>query len=82
MLKFTAPEVLERVERRGDLFGPLLSLHQQLPEGVVEIKTAKDVGNEARRKPVREASLDTRRDVGKRSSSARTSATARTRRSA
>lgn len=31
-LEFTAPQVLERVERHGDLFASLLSLHQQLPE--------------------------------------------------
>jgi bifunctional non-homologous end joining protein LigD len=31
-LEFTAPQVLERVERLGDLFAPVLSLHQQLPE--------------------------------------------------
>lgn len=31
-LEFTAPQVLERVERLGDLFAPVLSLHQQLPQ--------------------------------------------------
>jgi bifunctional non-homologous end joining protein LigD len=31
-LEFTAPQVLERVERNGDLFAPLLTLYQQLPE--------------------------------------------------
>jgi bifunctional non-homologous end joining protein LigD len=31
-IEFTAPQVLERVERHGDLFAPLVSLHQQLPE--------------------------------------------------
>jgi bifunctional non-homologous end joining protein LigD len=31
-LEFTAPQVLQRVERHGDLFAPLLTLHQQLPE--------------------------------------------------
>ncbi len=31
-LEFTAPQVLERVERHGDLFAPVLTLHQQLPE--------------------------------------------------
>jgi bifunctional non-homologous end joining protein LigD len=30
-LRFTAAQVLERVERLGDLFAPALSLHQQLP---------------------------------------------------
>jgi len=31
-LEFTAAQVLERVERRGDLFAPVLTLHQQLPK--------------------------------------------------
>ncbi len=31
-LQFTAPQVLERVERQGDLFAPVLALHQQLPQ--------------------------------------------------
>jgi bifunctional non-homologous end joining protein LigD len=31
-LSFTAPQVLERVERQGDLFAPVLTLHQQLPQ--------------------------------------------------
>jgi bifunctional non-homologous end joining protein LigD len=31
-LEFTAAQVLERVERHGDLFAPVLTLHQQLPE--------------------------------------------------
>jgi bifunctional non-homologous end joining protein LigD len=31
-LEFTAPQVLQRVERYGDLFAPVLSLCQQLPE--------------------------------------------------
>jgi bifunctional non-homologous end joining protein LigD len=31
-LQFTAPQVLERVERQGDLFAPVLTLHQQLPQ--------------------------------------------------
>jgi bifunctional non-homologous end joining protein LigD len=30
-LEFTAPQVLERVERHGDLFAPVLTRHQQLP---------------------------------------------------
>jgi bifunctional non-homologous end joining protein LigD len=30
-LEFTAPQVIERVERRGDLFAPVLALYQQLP---------------------------------------------------
>jgi bifunctional non-homologous end joining protein LigD len=30
-LSFEAPEVLERVERHGDLFAPMLTLQQQLP---------------------------------------------------
>jgi hypothetical protein len=30
-LTFTAPQVLERVERQGDLFAPVLTLTQQLP---------------------------------------------------
>jgi bifunctional non-homologous end joining protein LigD len=32
LLQFTAPVVLERVERYGDLFAPVLTLHQQLPQ--------------------------------------------------
>jgi len=31
-LQFTAPQVLERVDRNGDLFAPVLTLHQQLPQ--------------------------------------------------
>jgi bifunctional non-homologous end joining protein LigD len=31
-LRFEAPEVLERVERDGDLFGPVLELEQRLPD--------------------------------------------------
>jgi bifunctional non-homologous end joining protein LigD len=31
-LEFTAPQVLERVERNGDLFAPVLTRHQQLPQ--------------------------------------------------
>jgi len=30
-LEFTAPQVLERVERHGDLFAPVATMHQQLP---------------------------------------------------
>jgi bifunctional non-homologous end joining protein LigD len=32
-LAFEAGEVIERVERRGDLFAPVLGLTQALPEG-------------------------------------------------
>jgi bifunctional non-homologous end joining protein LigD len=39
MLAFTAPQVLERVDRLGDLFASALSLHQQLP-AVVEVETS------------------------------------------
>lgn len=38
-LEFTAPQVLQRVESHGDLFAPLVSLHQQLPE-VEQIEAA------------------------------------------
>jgi bifunctional non-homologous end joining protein LigD len=31
-LEFTAGQVLQRVERSGDLFAPVLNLHQQLPK--------------------------------------------------
>jgi bifunctional non-homologous end joining protein LigD len=31
-LEFTAAQVLQRVERSGDLFAPVLNLHQQLPK--------------------------------------------------
>ena len=33
-LRFEAPEVLERVERHGDLYAPVLELEQRLPAGV------------------------------------------------
>ena len=33
-LRFTAAEVLERFERDGDPFAPVLELHQELPSGV------------------------------------------------
>jgi bifunctional non-homologous end joining protein LigD len=32
-LSFGAPEVVERVSEHGDLFAPVLELHQELPEG-------------------------------------------------
>jgi hypothetical protein len=32
MLVFEAGEVLERIERDGDLFAPVLELKQELPE--------------------------------------------------
>ncbi len=52
-LEFTAPQVLERVERLGDLFAPVLSLYQQLP-AVAEIASkrakATSVGKIAVRK--------------------------------
>ncbi|HEY7151272.1 MAG TPA: non-homologous end-joining DNA ligase [Solirubrobacterales bacterium] len=32
-LSFEAPEVIRRVEKRGDLFAPVLELSQELPEG-------------------------------------------------
>ena len=34
LLRFEAAEVLERVERHGDLFAPVLELEQELPDGV------------------------------------------------
>jgi bifunctional non-homologous end joining protein LigD len=33
-LRFEAPEVLERVERHGDLYAPVLELEQRLPAGL------------------------------------------------
>jgi bifunctional non-homologous end joining protein LigD len=41
-LEFTAPQVLQRVEHLGDLFAPVLTLCQQLPEqaGVVDKRFA------------------------------------------
>jgi len=35
-LVFQAPQVLERVEKHGDLFGPLLTLKQRLPKTLLE----------------------------------------------
>jgi hypothetical protein len=32
MLTFEAPQVLDRVERHGDLFRPVVELEQGLPE--------------------------------------------------
>jgi bifunctional non-homologous end joining protein LigD len=40
-LEFTAPQVLERVERQGDLFAPVLTLHQQLPQSAESVATAR-----------------------------------------
>jgi bifunctional non-homologous end joining protein LigD len=31
-LQFTAPQVLERLDKQGDLFSPVLTMHQQLPQ--------------------------------------------------
>jgi bifunctional non-homologous end joining protein LigD len=47
-LEFTAPQVLERAERHGDLFAPLITLHQQLPE-ISQIEAARPTA--AVRKP-------------------------------
>jgi bifunctional non-homologous end joining protein LigD len=70
VLKFTAPEVLERLERRGDLFAALETLHQQLPEPVAELDGAKKATLGQGRKPVsgmrREAVRETRREAGSR----------------
>ncbi len=58
-LEFTAPQVLERVDRHGDLFAPVLTLHQQLPEFAesdAAPRRAKSASQpEAMRKPVRPA---------------------------
>src|SRR5439155_25553758 len=35
-LSFEAPEVIKRVEKRGDLFAPVLELRQELPGDRVE----------------------------------------------
>jgi bifunctional non-homologous end joining protein LigD len=52
-LEFTAPQVLERVERHGDLFAPLLTLHQQLPPiEAINVTAPKSI---AARKPMRPA---------------------------
>jgi bifunctional non-homologous end joining protein LigD len=54
-LEFTASQVLDRVERDGDLFAPVLSLHQQLPTDI-EIDAAKPASrHEPVRAPVRSA---------------------------
>lgn len=49
VLEFTAPQVLERVERQGDLFAPVLTRHQQLPQ-LADINAP-----ESARKPVSSA---------------------------
>ncbi len=59
-LEFTAPQVLERVERHGDLFAQVLTLHQQLPElaeGDASLRRAKSGPSQpgATRKPARSA---------------------------
>jgi bifunctional non-homologous end joining protein LigD len=57
-LEFTAPQVLERVERNGDLFAPLLHLHQQLPE-ISAIDSRRSAGKRtAARKPSQPAATD------------------------
>ena len=33
-LRFEAPDVIERVERHGDLYAPVLELEQRLPAGL------------------------------------------------
>lgn len=53
-LEFTAPEVIKRVERRGDLFAPVLSLYQQLPP-LETIGEAAATGSASPRKPVHPA---------------------------
>jgi bifunctional non-homologous end joining protein LigD len=40
MLRFTAQQVLERVDKLGDLFAPVLNLHQPLPKAVEVEATA------------------------------------------
>jgi bifunctional non-homologous end joining protein LigD len=59
-LEFTAPQVLERVERHGDLFAPVLSLHQQLPT-VAEIGSRRGARSTAadERKPAQKAGAAT-----------------------
>jgi bifunctional non-homologous end joining protein LigD len=52
MLEFTAPQVIERVERRSDLFAPVLALCQQLPP-LETLDTASAESPAATRKTVR-----------------------------
>jgi bifunctional non-homologous end joining protein LigD len=60
-LRFTAPEVLERVERLGDLFAPVLTLHQPLPQ-------AEEIGRRRKAVAVRpEASKSTQATRSERS---------------
>ncbi len=55
-LQFTAPQVLERVERHGDLFGRVLTMHQQLPElSAIESTSAPAKPAAAAVKPAAEA---------------------------
>ncbi len=53
-LRFTAPQVLERVEKLGDLFAPVLSLHQQLPESVEAEARPRRAVSGVRKKPAAE----------------------------
>jgi bifunctional non-homologous end joining protein LigD len=62
-LEFTAPQVLERVERHSDLFAPVLSLHQQLPQSIelgVGVSAIADAERPARQ---RAASRETSREA-------------------
>jgi bifunctional non-homologous end joining protein LigD len=36
MLRFTAPQVLARVQQRGDLFEPVLKMKQRIPKGLLD----------------------------------------------
>jgi bifunctional non-homologous end joining protein LigD len=71
LLVFESQQVLERVEKNGDLFAPLLKLNQKLPEfsGVAERKgQAREAGRamplpaQLSRKPKKAASASARRD--------------------
>jgi bifunctional non-homologous end joining protein LigD len=65
-LEFTASQVLERVERQGDLFDSLLTLHQQLP-AVAEISSERSAARKtvktASKAPAKRAAARTRRSA-------------------
>jgi bifunctional non-homologous end joining protein LigD len=60
-LQFTAPQVLERVERHGDLFAPVLALYQQLPQtGEIEFRPRRKRTETTPRTAVNKVSQPTR----------------------
>jgi bifunctional non-homologous end joining protein LigD len=62
LLRFTADQVLERVERMGDLFEPVLKLRQKLARG---LPTTEAPRRRAPAKPPSEAELEKMRERGR-----------------